>query len=100
MHLFELCIQQVPHFQAGTQMVFPQFQELSDFSQGETQTLHLPDKAQSGHVIIGIEPEPAGSAWSLGKQGAALIKRMASTVSAVSFATSPICMVFVARSET
>ena len=74
MHLFELCIQQVPHFQAGTQMVFPQFQELSDFSQGETQTLHLPDKAQSGHVIIGIEPEPAGSAWSLGKQGAALIE--------------------------
>src|SRR5258708_37805039 len=55
-------------------MVFPQFQELSGFTQGETQTLHLPDKAQSGHVIIGIEPETAGSAWSLGKQGAALIK--------------------------
>ena len=55
-------------------MVFPQFQELSDFSQGETQALHLPDKVQPSHVIIGIEPEPTCCARSLGKQGAALIK--------------------------
>ncbi len=34
-------------------MMLPQFQELSDFSQGETQALHLPDKIQPGHVIIG-----------------------------------------------
>ena len=55
-------------------MVFPQFQELSDFSQGETQALHLPDKAQPGHGILGVEPEPARCAWSFGKQGAALIE--------------------------
>src|SRR5882762_11677584 len=55
-------------------MVFPQFQELSDFSQGETQALHLPDKAQPSYVIIGIEPEASHCARSFGKQGAALIK--------------------------
>jgi len=71
---FELCLQQVSHFKAGTYMVFPQFQELSDFSQGETQALHLPDKVQPSHITICIEPEPACCARSLGKQRAALIE--------------------------
>src|SRR5216684_6207827 len=55
-------------------MVFPQLQELSDFSQREAQALHLPDKAQPGHVILGVEPESAGTAWSFGQQGTALIE--------------------------
>src|SRR6266849_4801006 len=55
-------------------MVFPQFQELSDFSQGETQALHLPDKVQPSHVILGVEAEPACCARSLGQQSAALIE--------------------------
>lgn len=37
-----------------------------------TQALHLPAKAQPGHVIIGVEPEPARGARSFGKQTAAL----------------------------
>jgi hypothetical protein len=55
-------------------MVLPQFQELSDFTQGETQPLHLPDKAQPGHIIIGVKPEASHRARRFGKQGTALIE--------------------------
>src|SRR6266487_7022645 len=55
-------------------MALPQFQELSDLSQGETQALHLPDKVQPDNVILGVEAEPACSARSLGQQSATLIE--------------------------
>jgi len=50
-HLLQLCFQQVPHRFAGFDLAHAKDTQLPDFSQRETQAVHLPHEAQPLDVI-------------------------------------------------
>ncbi len=73
-HFFQFCLYKFADFLACIKSVLAQIQNLPDFPQRETETLHLADKLQACDIAIRVKAEVAGRSGRLWEQGVALVE--------------------------